>query len=280
MGSSLVRRMRRAPVLDRLLDLPTTRHVASALQLGRLVHETPAFVANELRGASGLRAYTLRRGGHTVLLRHGTVDLWTLNELFVLKLYGPPAPIRETLGRASRPVILDLGANIGMFGLDAIERYPGARITAYEPDPLSARIHRELIGRNAGSSAAWRLIEACAGPRAGTVTFLAGQETDSRIVEPGTAGAVTLSMEDVLPAFAGADLVKLDIEGGEWALLADERFSAARVVVMEYHPTGCPQADTHSAAHRLLGQHGYTVVPLFETPGGVGMVWAYRASCI
>ncbi len=265
--------------MDRLLDLHATRHVASALGLGRVVHETPAFVANELRGASGLRAYTLRRGGRTVLLRHGTVDMWTFNELFVLKLYEPPTPIREILGRVRRPIILDLGANIGMFGLDAIERYPGARITAYEPDPVSARIHRELLGRNAGSSAAWRLIEACAGPRAGTVTFLAGQQTGSRIVEHGMDGTMTVSMQDVLPAFADADLVKLDIEGGEWAVLADERFSAAHVVVMEYHPHGCPEADTHSAAHRLLDQHGYTVMPLFEHPDGFGMVWAYRALC-
>ena len=51
----------------------------------------------------------------------------------------------------------------------------------------------------------------------------------------------------------------------------------ARVVVLEYHPPGCPEADTHAAARRLLEGHGYEFIPLFEHPGGVGMAWAFRA---
>jgi FkbM family methyltransferase len=274
--ASVMSPLRGAPGLRGLLDLQATRHLASALALGRLVKETRAFVVNELRTASGMRAYNLRNGGRTVLLRHGTVDVWTFNELFFLKLYEPPGQIRETLARVSQPIVLDLGANIGLFGIDALERYPGAQITSYEPDAVSAAIHRELIARNAASAPAWTLVEACAGPRAGTVSFLGGQETESRIVEDGAARSIPVPMEDVLPAFAQADLVKLDIEGGEWALLRDERFRGARVVVLEYHPPGCPERDTHAAAHRMLTEHGYTVIPLFEHPGGVGMVWAYQ----
>jgi FkbM family methyltransferase len=269
-------RLRRIPGVRGLVDASLTQHVASATTMGRLVRETPRFVANELRGATGVRAYTMREGGRTVLLRHGTIDPWTFNEVFVLRLYEPPEPVAALLGAVREPVVLDLGANIGMFGLYALQRYPDARVTAYEPDVESAAIHRRLIERNAPGRT-WRLVEACAGPRDGTVTFLPGQETESRIVDGATPGAVTLPMEDVLPAFAAADLVKLDIEGGEWALLEDPRFGAARVVVMEYHPPGCPEADTHAAARRLLEGHGYDFIPLFEHPGGVGMAWAFRA---
>jgi FkbM family methyltransferase len=273
--AGVVGRLRRIPGIGRVVDAQPTRHVASALAMGRLVRETPRFVANEMRGASGVRTYRLRDGGRTVLVRHGTVDVWTFNELFVLRLYEPPAAVAAQLASVREPVVLDLGANIGMFGLDALQRYPGAQVTAYEPDAESAAIHRRLVELNAGGDG-WRLIEACAGPREGTVTFLPGQETESRIVEEATPGAVTLPMEDVLPAFADADLVKLDIEGGEWSLLADPRFAAAKVVVLEYHPPGCPEPDTHATARRLLEGHGYQVVPLFEHPGGVGMAWAFR----
>ena len=45
---------------------------------------------------------------------------------------------------------------------------------------------------------------------------------------------------DVFPYLAAADLVKIDIEGSEWEILADARFAgiAARVLVLEYHPQG------------------------------------------
>lgn len=273
--AGLAGRLRRIPGARRLVDARPVQHLASAMAMGRVVRETPRFMANELRGASGVRAYTMRSGGRTVLLRHGTIDPWTFNELFVLRLYEPPPPVAALLAGVREPVVLDLGANIGMFGLDALQRYEGARVTAYEPDAESAAIHRRLIELNP-SERAWRLVEACAGPAHGTVAFLPGRETESRIVDGPAPGAVTMPMEDVLPAFADADLVKLDIEGGEWALLEDPRFAAARVVVLEYHPPGCPDADTHAAARRLLEGHGYEVVPLFEHPGGVGMAWAYR----
>jgi FkbM family methyltransferase len=272
---ALSARLRRVPGLNRVIQAHALRHLASAVALGRLVRETPRFIGNELRGAGGVRSYTLSRSGHQALLRHGTVDVWTFNELFLLELYKPPPPVAAMLARVREPVVLDLGANIGLFGLDAQQRYPGAHITAYEPDAVSARIHREVIARN-DAHASWRLVEACAGPRAGSVTFLPGQETESRIIDTPTPESVTLPMVDVLPAFADADLVKLDIEGGEWALLADRRFASARAVVLEYHPPGCPEPDTHSAARRLLEGHGLKVLPLFEHPGGVGMAWGYR----
>jgi FkbM family methyltransferase len=275
--SGLASGLRRIPGAQRLLDTHAVSHAVAAARLGRLVQETPRFIANELRGAPGLRAYTLRADGRTVLLRHGKIDVWTFTELFLLELYAPPPPVAELLAAVREPVVLDLGANIGMFGLDALRRYPGAQVTAYEPDAESAAIHRRLIERN-GAGDRWHLVEACAGASAGTVTFLPGQETESRIVDGPVQGAVTLPMEDVLPAIADADLVKLDIEGGEWPLLADPRFGAARVVVLEYHPPGCPEPDTHAAARRLLEGHGFAFHPLFEHPGGVGMAWAYKAN--
>jgi FkbM family methyltransferase len=274
--ASLAGRLRCLPGMDRLLAASPVQHLAAAVAMGRRVRETAAFVANELRGAPGVRSYTLREGGRTVLLRHGTIDIWTFTELFVLQLYRPPPPVAAILAGVREPAVLDLGANIGLFGLDALQQYPGARITAYEPDAESAVMHRRLVERN-GLADSWRLVEACAGPKDGSVTFLPGQETESRIVDEPTPGTVTLPMHDVLPAFAKADLVKLDIEGGEWPLLADERSGAAPVVVLEYHPPGCPEPDTHATARRLLERHGYQVLQLFQHPGGVGMVWAFRA---
>ncbi len=87
---------------------------------------------------------------------------------------------------------------------------------------------------------------------------------------------VRLPSGDVLPKVAEADLVKLDIEGGEWVLLADERFVAVRALELGYHRDGCPGADPAVAAHELLRGHGLQASPLFEAPAGGGMLRATR----
>ena len=77
----------------------------------------------------------------------------------------------------------------------------------------------------------------------------------------------------------GADLVKIDIEGAEWALLSDPRLARleARVIVMEWHALGCPDPDPACAAGRLLAGAGY--VGQHRVPGrfpSCGTIWAWR----
>ena len=274
--SPLIQHARRLPAGDALMDWGPVRHAGSAARLGTLVRESTRFAAADLLGLHGLRRYHLRSGGRPVLLRHGTVDLWTFVEIFARRLYEPPAVVAEALRRAESPLVVDMGANIGMFGLDVLTRHPGARIMAYEPDAENAAIHRRLVGLNAAGER-WSLVEACAGARDGTVSFLPGQETGSHIVEGRVPGSVELPIVDVLPLLADADLVKMDIEGGEWAIMADPRFAAARSVVLEYHPQGCPSDDPARTAHELLRAQGFDVTPVFHDPAGIGMLWATRA---
>jgi FkbM family methyltransferase len=190
-------------------------------------------------------------------------------------MYEPPAVVERQLRAATQPLIVDLGANIGLFGVDMLARFPGARVVGYEPEAENAGIHRHLIEITGNDR--WSLVEACAGAEAGTVAFLPGQETGSRVLEDAGAGSVEVPMLDVLPLLGEADLVKIDIEGGEWPILADERFSAVKAAVIEYHPHGCPGDDPRRTAHELLEGHGFDVAELFYEPDSrVGMVWATR----
>ena len=208
-------------------------------------------------------------------MRHGSIDIWTFNELFVLRLYEPPDPIAAMLAEVREPRVLDLGANIGLFGIDARS---ATRVPASPRTSPTTRARRSTGGSSSGTGplargGSWRRVR---GPdRARSRSSLDRRQRVASSIRP-TAGTVTLPMEDVLPAFADADLVKLDIEGGEWSLLEDPRFAAARIVVLEYHPPGCPDEDTHATATRLLEEHGYEVFQLFKHPGGVGMAWAVR----
>jgi hypothetical protein len=128
------------------------------------------------------------------------------------------------------------------------------------------------------------VIGAAAGVRSGSVWFEAGLGGRSRVADGPGAGAIAVPVADVMALIATADLVKIDIEGSEWPLLADERLGEGGpdAVVLEYHPNGCPAGDPGVAARQLLEAAGYRLVPpprpfyADEFPSGQGMLWAAR----
>jgi hypothetical protein len=87
-------------------------------------------------------------------------------------------------------------------------------------------------------------------------------------------------VRDAFPLIADADLVKIDIEGGEWPILADARFASmrARAVVLEYHIDGSPSGDPAGSAAAALTAAGFVVgEPVPATAPGYGTLWAWRA---
>ena len=86
---------------------------------------------------------------------------------------------------------------------------------------------------------------------------------------------------DVFEHTNGVDLLKIDVEGAEWPLLADPRFGdvSADVVVLEYHSDGCPHSDPAAAAEAALIAAGYEIVPGTTKPAyGAGVLWGFRRS--
>ena len=130
--------------------------------------------------------------------------------------------------------VLELGANVGYFSVQAQRAAPGLRHVAVEPHPFSAAICRANLALNGAGSV--ELIEAAAvaGPdvsrvrllvpvdqlAAPTVAFLPGNLELPPGMAPGTPAAIDVPAVDVRELLAGADLVKLDVEGQEHRLLA------------------------------------------------------------
>jgi FkbM family methyltransferase len=256
--------------------------LTALLLRARTVHPGPAFALREVARVSGARSYRLRGGGDLrAVIRHGTGDVVTLGEVFHERDYEPPPDVAAALGRVH--TILDLGANIGLFGLFAARRWPDAEILAYEPDPANADVHERAIALN-GLGQRWRLVRAAAGARDGRVSFVSGGVALSRLADadaiPLAAGERTIEVDlrDVLAQVADADLLKLDTEGGEWAILTDPRFRAAppRALALEYHPALCPGPDPRAAAVAALEQAGMTVRVIKHRADGYGMLWAWR----
>jgi FkbM family methyltransferase len=258
----------------RRVALPITARVLCA----RTVSESATFFAREVLRPRGVHMYHLRSNGVQVAIRHGGVEAATLAELFYHGYYEPPDEVAARLGEATE--ILDLGANIGLFGAFAVARWPKAEILAYEPDPANAESLERTIAAN-GLAERWKLVRAAAGARDGEARFASGLGVGSHIVDAaGDHGehTIAVTLRDVLPKIAETGLVKMDIEGGEWPILGDPRFAEhpPRVIVLEYHPEGSPNADSRAAADHALKQAGLETKSVWDGSDGYGMLWGWR----
>jgi FkbM family methyltransferase len=260
-------------LLRRGLDSVRARLIAA-----RLVRESGAFFWGELRRPPGVFVYTLRKNDVRVAIRHRSVDAATLVEVFGADWYATPPEVERALG--SPREIIDLGANIGLFGALAVTRWPAAAIVAYEPDPGNAAVHERTIAEN-GLADRWTLVRAAAGTADGNARFAIDRGPSSFMVvgdAPPGENVVSVEMRDVLPAICGAEFVKIDVEGGEWPIIADARFAAdpPRVVVLEYHPAELAGVDRRAEAEQILTDAGMrtALIPGTEREG-YGMLWGW-----
>lgn len=234
-----------------------------------MIEPAPKYLWHELvLRKQVLRAYRIRETKQILHVRHRSPDLGSVVEVVVERNYDFPPRISEVVSRIDPPLrAVDLGANIGMFGLRLLAQRPDSRLVAVEPDPSNAKVLRATI--MASGCPHWSVIEACAAPADGTVRFKAGDYTASRVSEEGDPFPAV----DIFPILADADLIKIDIEGSERALLGDARFAAldARVVYLEYHPPHPRWLITE-----LLAAAGYTVEPFEEHHPGYGELWAWK----
>jgi FkbM family methyltransferase len=270
-----LQRMGRTRLARAILTRPRIEQLVAVGLESSTVRSSARFVLRELSGRSTLERYELRSSGRPVFVRHNTGDRVVLHELFYEGHYDLPEPVARYLDGLDRPPeIVDLGANIGLFGVLMLARHPDARITAFEPDHTNAEVHRRSIAEN-DSERRWNLVEAAASNHAGHVSFRSGEFARSRI-EPGD-GTEQVEAVDVFPHLDRADFAKIDIEGGEWAILGDERFAGLRtpVLVLEYHADLCPAPDPRVAALSALTGAGYEIMETWGFPGQ-GMFWAWK----
>lgn len=271
----------RWPTLRSAVKSAPGRWVIQTLRGARVVTPTTRFVLAQSR-PQRVQTYRLRRSGLSVTLRHRSRDVDILNEIFGgtggLTSYEPPAEIAARLDGLAAPKIMDLGANIGLFGLYIFGRWPSARMIGYEPDPGNAALLEQTVRAN-GLERVWDVRRLGCSNRAGTITFAAGLLSESRIAEPGETGTIRVPVADLFEESGDLDLVKIDIEGGEWDILTDPRFRqwGPRAIVMEWHSRNCPASSPYHVATNALRAGGYEwkiILGASEDP--VGVLWAWR----
>ena len=219
---------------------------------------------------------SLRSGERLVLRAEPAKDLSVAYEVFVEELYRSPQPLDT---RAVRRIV-DVGANVGYSVIYFARRFPRARFEAFEPHPE----HLRLIAANLAVNDLHDRINVypAAAGIAPARAWLVDAGASSYVTAESGAGRIRIDVVDFFTTLdhGHIDLLKMDCEGGEHALLMDPRFARLDVaaLVMEWHATPeLPDADgilsarlqtlgwsvRHQASHELNG------MPF-------GMIWAYR----
>lgn len=263
-----------------MFDPPAVRGVEADVEidaLARVTDDPETFARRERAGRRIQAEYRLPESARYVVVRHGTRDIGVLDEIFVRRFYEPPPPVRRRLASLATPArVIDLGANIGLAGAYFLGLLGSAEIVSFEPDRFNLPLLERCTALNAGVGS-WRVVPACAGCADGQVWFVEGQFSASQIAPSAADGAVRRPVVDVLPVLEGADLVKADMEGGEWAVFDDPRFARAGVpvIVAEYHAHLCPSDEPRQRLEGLLHREAYRTHHVFERPQHCGMLWAW-----
>lgn len=188
--------------------------------------------------------------------------LFLLEEIVVDRCYTP----RWFYKPGAADVVVDLGANIGVFAAHICNLSRGARVACFEPDPSSYRTLAQNVSANqleeriqVHQMAVWR--------EQGTV-YLASPSSASSVGQKiicrakGAATAVkciTLAqaLELADPAGGPIALLKIDTEGAERDILeAADAYTMHRVqrVALEYH-----SSQSRNRCYELLKSYGLRI---------------------
>ncbi|CAN5532665.1 FkbM family methyltransferase [soil metagenome] len=252
-------------VLRRLRYLPLTR---------KKISNWLAFIYHYALGLKPAKPYLFRNGAQLMIGR--AIDHVPIIEIFLDEEYG-------TIPNDA--VVLDLGANIGVFSIYATTTARNLQVYAYEPYPAFSELLKENVRLNQ-QMAAIRCFDSAVAGEPGNRSLQLAEEgfffpTLIHSAEKGSAEnqvatrCVTLTeiMDD--NALADIDLLKMDCEGAEYEILyatPASHLRRIRELRMEYHNLDTPEHQI-DRLEKFLAGHGFTVTQRRANSRTNGMIW-------
>lgn len=156
--------------------------------------------------------------------------------------------LSATLRNIEKPVVLDIGAHIGLFALWALQQNAQADVLSVEASPQTFPILSENVGK--AGYAHWRAVHAAAWKNNDAIAFKAAHDSlSNRVAVDGGEQVTGMTLAQMLAARDDRkiDILKIDIEGAEEAFLCDgEGVDAALdhvdMMVIELHNKYCDTA--------------------------------------
>jgi len=185
-----------------------------------------------------LKQYINEKGIGKIFLRRGSSDLPVYRQIFLNGEY-------ELTFRGTPKVIVDLGANIGLFSLLMTKKFPNSTIYAIEPDPenFSQLIKNTKVHSNIKifNKAIWNEIaklkivsDQNSAEWGRSVSVLDYDSNENMLVD-------SLTINELIEAhkLSKLDIVKVDIEGAEFELFlkSTEWVEKVGIFIIEFHDT-------------------------------------------
>jgi FkbM family methyltransferase len=166
------------------------------------------------------------------------------------------------------PLILDCGSNIGMSVLFFKRLYPGSRIVAFEPDRETFNVLKSNVQNNQLANV--ELHNQAIYPADGFIQFYWDPAHPGSLVMStarerlpgGDVASQTVEAVRLSPFIQGdVDLLKMDIEGAEGAVVAElaeaGKLRLVKQMFIEYHHHLKPEEDNLSQLFRIFEENGF-----------------------
>lgn len=230
------------------------------------------FIFDKLRWIGSGKIFTVAlRNGLRFKIHSGNSDINSVTEIFISEMY---RPFFDWIPQALSPVIVDVGANVGLVSIAAAKRFPKARVFAFEPNPHILPLLEENVRLNAAQSNIF-LRPFCVAGEGGIrpVFYRPGERGGATLFRkdaPGTetfeATCVPLSEIFNIIQSDVIDFLKVDCEGAEYEIFkhsSPEDFRKIKFILAECHE---PFVSAEQLGE-LLGQQGFSVeyAPAFST---------------
>lgn len=217
----------------------------------------------------------MKCGSKVVVRPRPTMDIPVFREIFAREAYSVCLPLaKEPVG-----LVVDVGSYVGYTCLYWLSNFPAAHVIAFEPRREHVRILRQNIELN-GLSHRVSINQAAAGAKDG-MAYMSGQSAQSRMCwEQNEHSNERVPVMDIFSQLQGKpiDLMKLDIEGGEFCILEDDRFRTLDLkhVVLEWHQVD-DKRNARLWCEESLRDCGFSVVNHQQSDDGTtGLLWGFR----
>jgi FkbM family methyltransferase len=241
-------------------------------RLVRTIENWPAYVFNYLTRRKVPASYRLRNGFR---LEDGTGTLaGTIAVVFVRQEYGPLHDFKT---------IVDIGANMGSFTINAARLCPRARIFSYEPVEQNFGFLSRNVAINALEDRV-TLVQAAVAARVGEME-ISLDESPLHSLVIGEKGANRQSvrcttLEEILSHhnLESVDLLKVNCEGAEYEIFEtcpDEILRRIANIRLEYHNLAIGNRNGDALAD-LLRKRGYQIERFTRYKNVSGFIWASR----
>jgi FkbM family methyltransferase len=205
------------------------------------------------------RTLTLNKKKITAQIR-SEADESVFEEIFIDRDY---KLLDSTITKA-QTLILDIGAHTGYFAIYASTLNPTTQIISFEPEPSNFKLLKENLKQNRiHNTKAKNLAVAGKEDQQRQLTVSEDSHNHSLIAEAAnnpkeTITTQTTTLDRILQNHDKCDLVKMDVEGAEYEILAatqPETFKKIKTLFIEYHEFTPEQ--NHKTLTQTLEKQGF-----------------------